>query len=231
MLDVVKPEDLQAIIVRLMLAAQQGDVAAARLVLAYTLGKPARTVDPDALDLAEWQLWQQMPVPPETLAGLLGPLQVPLACNLARTVLPLLQDAVARQLAQQLAPTAPPPPGTDPAQPQAMCPVVPEARPASDAQTERTTPNPTPEQPSRPGQAKPKGKPEGANHSKTVAGQAVERGAGLAAANPGEGPADPQAELTRWLQVCERFLSPPALPTVNRAADTSAFPQEPVFQT
>jgi len=67
MLDVVKPDDLQAIIVRLVLAAQQGDVAAARLVLAYTLGKPAPTVDPDALDLAEWGLWQQMPVSPEVL--------------------------------------------------------------------------------------------------------------------------------------------------------------------
>jgi len=93
MLDVVKPDDLQAIIVRLMLAAQQGDVAAARVALAYTVGKPAPTVDPDALDLHEWQHWQQMPVPPELLAGLLGPLQVPVACTLARTILPLLLDA------------------------------------------------------------------------------------------------------------------------------------------
>jgi len=146
MLDVVKPEDLQAIIVRLVLAAQQGDVAASRLVLAYTLGKPAPAVDPDVLDLTEWQLWQQMPVAPEALAGLLGPLQVPLACLLARTILPLLQATVSRELQQQLDPTASSP-STDQAQPKPGCPpsekgAVPVAGPEGAARLAAPTPLP-----------------------------------------------------------------------------------------
>jgi len=144
MLDVVKPEDLQAIIVRLMLAAQQGDVAAARLALAYTLGKPAPTVDPDALDLHEWELWQQMPVPPQLLAVLLGPLQVPLACTLARTILPLLHDAVAKELAQQLNPAAPPSPHTEqaPAHPLPTAPAH-EPSPAAAPAEQAAQPAPT----------------------------------------------------------------------------------------
>jgi hypothetical protein len=35
--------------------AQQGNVAAAKLIFAYVLGQPAKTVDPDHLDSDEWQ--------------------------------------------------------------------------------------------------------------------------------------------------------------------------------
>jgi len=55
------PDDLRAILAQMVEAAKQGDVAAARLVLAYGVGKPAPAVDPDTLDVQEWALWQHNP--------------------------------------------------------------------------------------------------------------------------------------------------------------------------
>src|SRR6516162_3377806 len=88
MLSIVKPNDLQTIIVKLILLACGGDVAAARLVLQYTLGKPTESVDPDTLDLQEVELAKQRlafrPELPEILAGL--PPRV--ACEMAREMVP-----------------------------------------------------------------------------------------------------------------------------------------------
>jgi hypothetical protein len=47
------PENIAAVIEQLHKQALQGDVAAAKLYLAYTLGKPAPSVDPDTLDVQE----------------------------------------------------------------------------------------------------------------------------------------------------------------------------------
>jgi hypothetical protein len=38
--------------------AKEGDVAAAKLVLAYAIGKPTEAVNPDTVDLEEWRLHQ-----------------------------------------------------------------------------------------------------------------------------------------------------------------------------
>jgi len=61
MLEALMPDDLRAILAQMVEAAKQGDVAAARLVLAYGVGKPAPAVDPDTLDVQEWALWQHNP--------------------------------------------------------------------------------------------------------------------------------------------------------------------------
>ncbi|MFO0846628.1 MAG: hypothetical protein U0797_30385 [Gemmataceae bacterium] len=49
----VKDDDLDAIIDKLVELARQGDVAAARLVLQHTLGKPIESAHPDRLDRDE----------------------------------------------------------------------------------------------------------------------------------------------------------------------------------
>lgn len=46
-------QDLEDIVGKLVELACDGDVAATRLVLAYTLGKPADAVDPDRVDVDE----------------------------------------------------------------------------------------------------------------------------------------------------------------------------------
>jgi hypothetical protein len=51
-------------------AARGGDVAAAKLLLAYTLGRPTPAVDPDGLDRAEWLLCQEWPDSVLSFAGL-----------------------------------------------------------------------------------------------------------------------------------------------------------------
>src|SRR6185437_5760462 len=59
LLDALTPEDLIAVMQALIAKAKTGDVAATKLLLAYGLGKPAPTVDPDRLDVAEGELFRQ----------------------------------------------------------------------------------------------------------------------------------------------------------------------------
>jgi hypothetical protein len=49
-------DDIKEIAATLKAQAKKGDVAAARLVLAYALGKPAKAVDIDRLDADEWEV-------------------------------------------------------------------------------------------------------------------------------------------------------------------------------
>jgi hypothetical protein len=236
MLDVVKPDDLQAIIVRLVLAAQQGDVAAAKLVLAYTLGKPGPSVDPDLLDLHEWALWQQMPVPNEALAPLLGSLQVPLACTLVRTILPLMQSSIAGQLAQHLDPAAP---AADTAQEQPKPPCPPsEAVAVPVAGLEGAARRAAPASPcppaapaGQPTRKEPKVKREARGNPHGPAGRTPDSVPGPAAGSPREGPAHPNAELQRLLDVCARLLGvDPSVPG-SQGVPGSPGSTPPVLQT
>ena len=49
-------EERQYFYDKLVEMAKEGDVAAARLVLSYTVGKPTEAVDPDRLDVEEFSL-------------------------------------------------------------------------------------------------------------------------------------------------------------------------------
>jgi hypothetical protein len=49
--------------------AREGDVAAARLVLAYAIGRPTEAENPDRLDAQEWQRWQEQMTGPEDNIG------------------------------------------------------------------------------------------------------------------------------------------------------------------
>ena len=57
-LESVTTADIAAIAAALLAKAKEGDVAAAKLVLSYAVGKPEATVDPDRLDLDEWQTFK-----------------------------------------------------------------------------------------------------------------------------------------------------------------------------
>ncbi len=54
----VTNEDIAAITRTLIDMARDGDVPAAKLLLAYAIGKPGDTVQPDRLDLDEWQIFR-----------------------------------------------------------------------------------------------------------------------------------------------------------------------------
>jgi hypothetical protein len=94
-------EDMAAIARALIEKAKQGDVAAARLVLQYTLGKPAETVDPDRLDEMEWQQWQREKVGAESLDVWKG-MHASTANTLARTIVPALQKGHFAELKRQI---------------------------------------------------------------------------------------------------------------------------------
>src|SRR5713101_7688639 len=78
----VHEEDIHGIVRKLIELAKNGDVAAARLVLGYSLGKPAETVDPDRMDIDEWQLNAETSVPLPELTGLMSTLPAGGACKL-----------------------------------------------------------------------------------------------------------------------------------------------------
>jgi hypothetical protein len=110
MLDTITADDMQAIVRQLIQKARDGDVSAIRLAMAYGIGKPAKSVDPDTLDAQEFKLWQQNAVPKEDFQGILGQAQAALANIIVRAALPAIQDQIAKDLAQQLQPPVPEPP-------------------------------------------------------------------------------------------------------------------------
>jgi hypothetical protein len=55
----ITPEDVHAILAKMAELALAGDVQAAKLVLAYAVGKPAATADPDRLDVEEWKHFKE----------------------------------------------------------------------------------------------------------------------------------------------------------------------------
>jgi len=59
LLEAVTPEKLQEIVNALVAKAEAGDVPAAKLVLSYTLGRPAAAPDPDRDELHEWQIFKE----------------------------------------------------------------------------------------------------------------------------------------------------------------------------
>jgi hypothetical protein len=95
----VTDEDIDAIAKRLLELAKAGDVAAARLLLGYAIGKPTETVDPDTLDQQEWAIFRQIPVPPAEVERLVRDVPVDFACELTRALAPHLSD-MAKKTAQ-----------------------------------------------------------------------------------------------------------------------------------
>src|SRR5262249_19248254 len=55
----VSEEDLKYLIFKVKMMAESGDMAAAKLLFQYVLGKPTEAVDPDRLDVDEWQKLQE----------------------------------------------------------------------------------------------------------------------------------------------------------------------------
>jgi hypothetical protein len=84
----VSTEDVQAVTLRLIEQAKGGDVAAARLLFAYAIGRPAEVVDPDLLDVQEWQVHRQMAVPFAEVDGMVRDVPTDFACRLAQGWLP-----------------------------------------------------------------------------------------------------------------------------------------------
>ncbi len=97
----VTGEDIAVIVRALIDKAKAGDVAAARLVLQYTLGKPAATVDPDRLDEMEWEQWQREQASMDSDKVWTG-MHASTANTIARTIVPVMQKEHFAELYHQL---------------------------------------------------------------------------------------------------------------------------------
>jgi hypothetical protein len=102
LLAAVTEEDLEAVARELVRQAKEGDLAAARLLLSYTLGKPAAPVDPDTLDLHEFELFRRVPDPAAEMTAAPQRLGLPLALKYLRAALPAISDTQERMMLRLL---------------------------------------------------------------------------------------------------------------------------------
>jgi hypothetical protein len=101
MIAAVNDDDLQAIMAKMVELAKSGDVAAAKLVLAYAVGRPAEAADPDRVDVEEFQLYQQASAGAEAMGQVMEQLPVETACSLVRAVRPILAEAKRKDLLER----------------------------------------------------------------------------------------------------------------------------------
>jgi hypothetical protein len=71
-IEAVTDDDIQAIAAVLIQKAREGDVAAAKLVLQYAIGKPAPVQEPDRLEIEEWNLRQEASLGGDDIMGTLN---------------------------------------------------------------------------------------------------------------------------------------------------------------
>ncbi|HEX3151646.1 MAG TPA: hypothetical protein VHR66_26470 [Gemmataceae bacterium] len=72
LLESVSEADVAQLGRKLLEQALGGDVAASKVLLAYVVGKPTETIDPDRLALEAWRLIQSWPTAAEVLATTWG---------------------------------------------------------------------------------------------------------------------------------------------------------------
>jgi hypothetical protein len=84
LLDAVSEKEICEIAQIMCARARQGDVAAAKFIFSYIVGKPVHVVDPDRLDLEEYNLYRQRPVDPEELNAIVGGTPVSLGVDMVR---------------------------------------------------------------------------------------------------------------------------------------------------
>src|SRR5262249_30281846 len=95
--EAVSAEEMTALGRVLLQKATEGDMAAAKLLLAYAVGRPADVVNPDTLDFQEWQHFHQVPASPGAMHRILNCLPTELACELVRILLPFTELQVKEQ--------------------------------------------------------------------------------------------------------------------------------------
>jgi hypothetical protein len=95
---------LKAVIQVLYERALEGDMGAIKLVLAYSIGKPAPAPNPDGIERDEWNRLEEASVQHKAVTDLLNSLPSPLASDLVRTTWQVKSGAFADNLARQLMP-------------------------------------------------------------------------------------------------------------------------------
>jgi hypothetical protein len=97
-LAVVTEAEARAIFEALLKKARDGDVAAAKLLLAYAVGRPGAAADPDALDFDELRLYEKAIETTLTLPSALNALPPDVVCGLIQAARPHIAAGTAQQL-------------------------------------------------------------------------------------------------------------------------------------
>ncbi|MBY0523586.1 MAG: hypothetical protein K2R98_09305 [Gemmataceae bacterium] len=98
LVDAVNEQDVRDIAAALLRAAKNGNVAAAKLLLAYCVGKPGETPDPDRLDVDEWNLVKETSVPGRQMTTAVQRVPVQLASDFVVAALPGIHKGMARMI-------------------------------------------------------------------------------------------------------------------------------------
>jgi hypothetical protein len=100
--EAVSEEDLVAVVQTITRKAKEGDLAAAKLLLAYVVGKPGPVIEPDTLDLAEFKHYEEEVRHYRSLPAVAASADLGLACTIARAARPAMADTAARDLGEAL---------------------------------------------------------------------------------------------------------------------------------
>lgn len=94
--------DIQEITAMLLFKAKTGDLAAAKMVLTFCVGKPAETVDPDRLDVEEWKLMQESTVDGEPWAQLLNSPSLSGMLPFLQVLVPIVTEAMMKKMMEAI---------------------------------------------------------------------------------------------------------------------------------
>jgi hypothetical protein len=93
----VTEDDMKHLCFVLKMRAEGGDMVAMKLLFQYVLGKPGATVDPDRLDVDEWQKIQEKSRPPEEATKVMGGLPAQTVCEVTKVAWPCAMDQAFNQ--------------------------------------------------------------------------------------------------------------------------------------
>jgi hypothetical protein len=98
----VTDADVQSVMQVLLGLARGGDLAAIKLFLEYTVGKPTQEVDPDKEELHEWHLQQQTPRLEQVLDVMANSIESPRANQVTRDMVALVGDCHLKTIGQHI---------------------------------------------------------------------------------------------------------------------------------
>jgi hypothetical protein len=106
-LNKITEHNLEELAQQLLDRAKSGDLAAMKVLFNYTIGRPPAPVNPDTLDVQEWQLHKESTTNSVDVGKVLSGVPLPLACDIASSALPAkateMADYVSRTLMEEAA--------------------------------------------------------------------------------------------------------------------------------
>jgi hypothetical protein len=101
-LAVLTESEVRVVVEALLKKARGGDVASARIVLAYAVGRPAAPADPDALDFDELRLYEKAIEAMLPLPSMVNALPPDVVCGIVQAVRPHITADTAKEIVEQL---------------------------------------------------------------------------------------------------------------------------------